>query len=158
MLFNTCQAMGELAIMYPVSGGFYNLSNRFIDKSWGFAMGWNYVFQWAVVLPLEITAAGVTIGVCFLFSLLKYRLTCLQTFSFGERQLILPSGLLSSCLSSSSSQYSVLSASVKKSSGLVVSSCSSSFSSFSCPSSWFAEGDLPVETTATMLVAATGVM
>ena len=47
--------------MYPVSGGFYIYSSRFIDPSWGFAMGWNYVFQWAVVLPLEITVAGLTI-------------------------------------------------------------------------------------------------
>ena len=39
MLLNTCQAMGEMAIMYPVSGGFYTLVSRFIDPSWGFAMG-----------------------------------------------------------------------------------------------------------------------
>lgn len=58
----TVYALGELAIMYPVSGGFYTLSSRFIDPSWGFAMGWNYVFQWAIVLPLEITVAGLTIG------------------------------------------------------------------------------------------------
>lgn len=25
-------------------------------------MGWNYVLQWAVVLPLEITAAGITVS------------------------------------------------------------------------------------------------
>lgn len=25
-------------------------------------MGWNYVFQWAVVLPLELTVAGFTVG------------------------------------------------------------------------------------------------
>jgi len=24
-------------------------------------MGWNYVFQWAIVLPLEITVAGTTV-------------------------------------------------------------------------------------------------
>jgi len=54
-------ALGELAVMYPVSGGFYTYSSRFIDPSWGFAMGWNYVFQWAVVLPLELTVAGFTI-------------------------------------------------------------------------------------------------
>lgn len=48
--------------MYPVSGGFYTYSSRFIDPSWGFAMGWNYVFQWAVVLPLELTVCGITIG------------------------------------------------------------------------------------------------
>ena len=47
--------------MYPVSGGFYTYSTRFIDPSWGFAMGWNYVFQWAIVLPLELLVAGLTI-------------------------------------------------------------------------------------------------
>ncbi|KAK9893750.1 hypothetical protein P389DRAFT_155558 [Cystobasidium minutum MCA 4210] len=61
MLLNTCQAIGEMAIMYPVSGGFYTLVSRFVDASWGFAMGWNYVFQWAVVLPLELTAAAFTL-------------------------------------------------------------------------------------------------
>lgn len=30
------------------------------DPSFGFAMGWNYVFQWAIVLPLELTVAGFT--------------------------------------------------------------------------------------------------
>lgn len=48
--------------MYPVSGGFYTYSTRFIDPSWGFAMGWNYVFQWAIVLPLELVVAGFTVG------------------------------------------------------------------------------------------------
>ncbi|KAJ4344855.1 Amino-acid permease inda1 [Didymosphaeria variabile] len=62
MIFNVVYALGELAVMYPVSGGFYTYSARFIDPSWGFAMGWNYVFQWAIVLPLEITVAGLTIG------------------------------------------------------------------------------------------------
>ncbi|KAF1974070.1 amino-acid permease inda1 [Bimuria novae-zelandiae CBS 107.79] len=61
MIFNVVYALGELAVMYPVSGGFYTYSTRFIDPSWGFAMGWNYVFQWAIVLPLEITVAGLTL-------------------------------------------------------------------------------------------------
>lgn len=47
--------------MYPVSGGFYTYSARFIDPSWGFAMGWNYVLQWASVLPLELTVCGISI-------------------------------------------------------------------------------------------------
>jgi amino acid transporter len=54
-------ALGELAVMYPVSGGFYTYSVRFIDPSWGFAMGWNYVFQWAIVLPLELVVAAITV-------------------------------------------------------------------------------------------------
>ncbi|KAK4148563.1 amino acid permease/ SLC12A domain-containing protein [Chaetomidium leptoderma] len=62
MMFNTVYALGELAVMYPVSGGFYTYSTRFIDPSWGFAMGWNYVMQWAVVLPLELTVCAMTVG------------------------------------------------------------------------------------------------
>lgn len=62
MMFNTVYALGELAVMFPVSGGFYTYSTRFIDPSWGFAMGWNYVMQWAVVLPLELTVCSFTIG------------------------------------------------------------------------------------------------
>ncbi|KAF2707179.1 amino-acid permease inda1 [Pleomassaria siparia CBS 279.74] len=62
MIFNVVYALGELAVMYPVSGGFYTYSARFIDPSWGFAMGWNYVFQWAIVLPLELTVAGLTVN------------------------------------------------------------------------------------------------
>jgi len=62
MIFNVVYALGELAVMYPVSGGFYTYSTRFIDPSWGFAMGWNYVFQWAIVLPLELNVAALTVG------------------------------------------------------------------------------------------------
>lgn len=54
-------ALGELAVMYPVSGSFYTYSSRFIDPSWGFAMGWNYVFSWVIVLPLELTVCGITV-------------------------------------------------------------------------------------------------
>ncbi|KAG8818558.1 hypothetical protein FRC19_010564 [Serendipita sp. 401] len=62
MVLMTCQAIGEMAILYPLSGGFYALAVRMLDPAWGFAMGWNYVLQWAVVLPLEITAAGITVA------------------------------------------------------------------------------------------------
>lgn len=62
MMFNVVYALGELALLYPISGGFYTYSTRFIDPSWGFAMGYNYVFQWAIVLPLELVVAGLTIN------------------------------------------------------------------------------------------------
>ncbi|KAF2815904.1 putative general amino-acid permease GAP1 [Mytilinidion resinicola] len=55
------QALGELAIMYPVNGAFFQYICRFIDPSWGFAMGWDYAIQWLTILPFEITAAGLTI-------------------------------------------------------------------------------------------------
>ncbi|KAK5635929.1 hypothetical protein RRF57_011641 [Xylaria bambusicola] len=62
MIFNVVYALGELAVMYPVSGGFYTYSTRFIDPSWGFAIGWNYVLQWLVVVPLELTVCSISIA------------------------------------------------------------------------------------------------
>lgn len=40
MLYCTCQALGELAVAFPVAGSFSAYSTRFLDPSWGFAMGW----------------------------------------------------------------------------------------------------------------------
>ncbi len=51
-----------MCILYPVSGGFYTLAIRFLDPSFAFAMGWNYVLQWAATLPLEITVAVTTVN------------------------------------------------------------------------------------------------
>lgn len=36
-------------------------ANR-LQPAWAFAMGWNYFIQWAVTLPLELTAGAFTIG------------------------------------------------------------------------------------------------
>lgn len=40
MLYNTVQALGEMACVFPVAGSFSAYSTRFLDPSWGFAMGW----------------------------------------------------------------------------------------------------------------------
>ncbi|PPQ69429.1 hypothetical protein CVT24_001478 [Panaeolus cyanescens] len=62
MLINVTQTIGEMSILYHVPGGFYTLPVRFLGPSFAFAMGqWNYVFQWVIVLPLEITVASTTV-------------------------------------------------------------------------------------------------
>ena len=61
MLFCTVQALGELAVIFPVAGSFSAYSTRFLDPAWGFAMGWNYAMQWLIVLPLEVVAAAITV-------------------------------------------------------------------------------------------------
>ncbi|KIW20781.1 hypothetical protein PV08_01359 [Exophiala spinifera] len=61
MLYCTVQALGELAVLFPVAGSFAAYSTRFLDPAWGFAMGWNYAMQWLVVLPLEIVSASITV-------------------------------------------------------------------------------------------------
>ncbi|CAF1159682.1 unnamed protein product [Adineta ricciae] len=62
MLFNVCMALGELSVVFPVSGSFAAHSTRFLDPAWGFAMGWNYAIGWLLIMPLEITAAGLVIN------------------------------------------------------------------------------------------------
>ncbi|CAK7236596.1 hypothetical protein SEUCBS140593_009673 [Sporothrix eucalyptigena] len=61
MLLFTCQALAELAVMYPVNGAFYTYVVRFVDPAWGFAVGWDYALTWLTVLPFELTAASITI-------------------------------------------------------------------------------------------------
>lgn len=61
MLLCTMQALGELAVLYPVNGAFFTYACRFIDESWGFAVGWQYAFGWLIVLPFELVAASITI-------------------------------------------------------------------------------------------------
>ncbi|PSR91904.1 amino acid permease/ SLC12A domain-containing protein [Coniella lustricola] len=62
MLYCVMQALGELAVVYPIAGSFSAYSTRFLDPAWGFAMGWNYALQWLIVLPLEIIGASITIS------------------------------------------------------------------------------------------------
>ncbi|ODV74954.1 general amino acid permease [Cyberlindnera jadinii NRRL Y-1542] len=61
IVFCVIHALGELQCMYPQAGAFSAHATRFIEPSWGFAMGWNYVGLWIVVLPLEIIAASMTV-------------------------------------------------------------------------------------------------
>jgi len=62
MLFNVCMALGELCVVFPVSGAFTVYSSRFLDPAWGFAMGWNYALGCLITIPLELTAAGLVIS------------------------------------------------------------------------------------------------
>ncbi|KAK8082999.1 amino acid permease [Apiospora saccharicola] len=52
MLYFTVQALGELAVAFPVAGSFSAYSTRFIDPSWGFAMGWNIFLAIIVFINL----------------------------------------------------------------------------------------------------------
>lgn len=54
-------ALGELASVLPVTGAFSTYATRFIDPSWGFAMGYIYWIGWITPLPLEAIAAAMVI-------------------------------------------------------------------------------------------------
>lgn len=51
--FSIMQSLGELTTLYPTGGAFTDLSDRFVDKAFGVAVGWNYYIIWFCVLANE---------------------------------------------------------------------------------------------------------
>ena len=60
-LFIMMQALGEMAVIFPVSGSFTRYATRFIDPALGFAMGWQYWLCWVSVFAAEATAANILV-------------------------------------------------------------------------------------------------
>ena len=48
-----CQSLGELTTLYPTGGAFTGHADRFVDKAFGVAVGWNYFIVWFCVLANE---------------------------------------------------------------------------------------------------------
>lgn len=51
--FSIMQSLGEITTLYPSGGAFTTLADRFVDKAFGVAVGWNYFIIWATVLANE---------------------------------------------------------------------------------------------------------
>lgn len=51
--FSIMQSLGELTTLYPTGGAFTGLADRFVDKAFGTAVGWNYFIIWFCVLANE---------------------------------------------------------------------------------------------------------
>lgn len=54
-------SLGEMVAYLPIPGGHIKLAERFVDPALSFAMGWNYWYNWVIVLPAELSAASVLI-------------------------------------------------------------------------------------------------
>ncbi|TPX34248.1 hypothetical protein SmJEL517_g03065 [Synchytrium microbalum] len=61
LVYGVVTALGEMATLYPISGSFNVYASRFVDKSLGFTMGWNYWASWAITIPAELSAGGIII-------------------------------------------------------------------------------------------------
>ncbi|KAL1311874.1 hypothetical protein AAFC00_001946 [Neodothiora populina] len=51
--FSIMQSLGEITTLYPSGGAFTGLADRFVDKAFGVAVGWNYFIIWVAVLANE---------------------------------------------------------------------------------------------------------
>ncbi len=57
MVYFLMTSLGELAAFMPVSGSFSTYGSHYVDAGFGFALGWNYWYNWAVTIAVELVAA-----------------------------------------------------------------------------------------------------
>lgn len=53
MVYFLMTSLGEMATHMPISGSFSSYANKFIDPALGFALGWNYWYNWAITIAAE---------------------------------------------------------------------------------------------------------
>ncbi|MCO0832097.1 amino acid permease [Fructobacillus sp. W13] len=59
MVFFLMTSLGEMSTFAPTSGSFSEYGNRFVDPAFGFALGWNYWFNWAITLAVDTVTVGL---------------------------------------------------------------------------------------------------
>lgn len=101
MVYFLMTSLGEMATYLPISGSFGTYATRYVDPAFGFALGWNYWFNWAITLAAEIVAGALIMKYWFpdvpaivwsaIFLLLLFTLNYLSTRSFGESEYLFSS-------------------------------------------------------------------
>lgn len=96
MVFLLMQSLGEMATYLPVSGAFGEYATRFVSPSFGFAIGWNYWYNWAITVAAELVAAALIMRYWLpdvpswvwsaLFLAVLFGLNALSTRTYGESE------------------------------------------------------------------------
>lgn len=94
MVYLVMQSLGEMAAYLPVAGSFQEYGTRFVSPSFGFAMGWNYWFNWAITVAAELVAAALVMKYWLpdvpswvwsaLFLAILFGINALSARAFGE--------------------------------------------------------------------------
>ena len=96
MVFLLMQSLGEMSTYLPVSGAFEEYSTRFVSPSFGFAIGWNYWYNWAITVAAELVAAALIMRYWFpdvpswiwsgTFLAILFALNALSARAYGESE------------------------------------------------------------------------
>ena len=60
-LFCVINSLGEMGTYLPVPGAVPVFAARYVDPALGFTLGWNYWYQLAIGVPIEVTVAALII-------------------------------------------------------------------------------------------------
>ncbi|WP_276830784.1 amino acid permease [Frischella perrara] len=97
MVYFLMTSLGELAAYLPVSGTFATYGSKYVDESFGFAIGWNYWYNWAITVAVDLVAAQLVISYWFdfgayswlwslLFLVIIFFLNVISVKGFGEAE------------------------------------------------------------------------
>ncbi|MCL2895379.1 amino acid permease [Brenneria tiliae] len=96
MVYFLMTSLGELAAFMPTSGSFSTYGARYVEEGFGFALGWNYWYNWAVTIAVDLVAAQLVMGYWFpevsgwiwsaLFLALMFLLNYISVKGFGEAE------------------------------------------------------------------------
>ncbi len=56
MVYFLMTSLAEMAAYMPVAGSFKVYATKFVDPAFGFAIGWNYWYNWAITIAAELAA------------------------------------------------------------------------------------------------------
>ncbi|MBS1207701.1 MAG: amino acid permease [Proteobacteria bacterium] len=94
MVYFLMTSLGEMAAYMPVAGSFSTYGSRFVDPAFGFALGWNYWYNWAVTIAVELSAASIVMKYWFpevpgvvwsgIFLAVMFALNAISVKGFGE--------------------------------------------------------------------------
>ncbi|EJD51892.1 hypothetical protein AURDEDRAFT_111470 [Auricularia subglabra TFB-10046 SS5] len=60
--FSVMISLGEMVAYLPIEGGHIKLAERFVEPALSFSMGWNYWYNWTIVMPAELSAAAIIVN------------------------------------------------------------------------------------------------
>ncbi|MDO4905742.1 MAG: amino acid permease [Lautropia sp.] len=96
MVYFLMTSLGELAAYMPVSGSFATYGSRYVDPGFGFALGWNYWYNWAITIAVDLVAAQLVMGYWFpevpgilwsaIFLAMMFCLNVISVKGFGEAE------------------------------------------------------------------------
>lgn len=96
MVYFLMTGLGEMSTWLPSSGSFGLYAARYVDKALGFALGWNYWFNWAITVAAELVAGALIMKYWFPgtpsvvwtagFLAILFLLNFLSTRSYGESE------------------------------------------------------------------------
>lgn len=96
MVYFLMTSLAEMAAYMPVAGSFSTYATKFVDPSLGFALGWNYWYNWAITIAAELSAVTIIMKFWFphtpsiiwssIFLVIMFLLNYLSVKGFGEAE------------------------------------------------------------------------